>query len=262
MRVVILAGGFGTRLQEETSLIPKPLVTIGEHPILWHIMKIYSSWGFNDFIICLGYKGFLIKEYFSNYFLHRADITFDFSKGKSKMIVHNKNIESWKVTLIDTGLYSHTGGRLKRIQPYVKNETFMLTYGDAVADINIKELVAFHLSHKKAATVTASQHPGKFGVLKLGDETSVECFDEKPFGEDGWINGGFFVLEPEIFDYMTEGDKTIWERGPLKKLARDGQLMAYLYRGFWKCMDTLRDSKELGELWASGNAPWKIWDKL
>jgi glucose-1-phosphate cytidylyltransferase len=260
LKVVILAGGFGTRLEEETHIIPKPLVTIGDKPIIWHIMKIYSHYGFNEFIICLGYKGYLIKEYFANYFLHNSDVTFDFSDGENKMIIHNKKVENWKVTMIDTGLYTQTGGRIKRIQPYVKDETFMLTYGDGLSDINIKALVDFHFSHKKAVTVTAVQPPGKFGALKLEDNFQVKCFSEKPAGDEGWINGGFFVVNKEAFDYIKEGDQTIWERRPLEELTRDGQLVAFTHRKFWKCMDTLREKNELIALWNSGNPPWKVWE--
>jgi len=256
MKVVILAGGFGTRLSEETEVKPKPMVEIGGKPILWHIMKIYSAHGFNEFIICLGYKGYIIKEYFANYFLHQSDVTIDVKNNKIE--VHKSTSEPWRVTLVDTGLYTMTGGRIKRIEKYIQNETFMLTYGDGVADINIKELVEFHKRHGKYATLTAVQPVGRFGMLKLNEKNEVTVFQEKPRGDRGWINGGFFVLEPQIFDYI-EGDNTVWEKEPLENLAKDGQLVAYKHRGFWMCMDTLRDKRELEALWQSGNPPWKIW---
>ncbi|SNZ06196.1 glucose-1-phosphate cytidylyltransferase [Persephonella hydrogeniphila] len=256
MKVVILAGGFGTRLSEETDIKPKPMVEIGGKPILWHIMKIYSAYGFNDFIICLGYKGYVIKEYFANYFLHMSDVTIDLKNNQ--MEIHNVKTEPWKVTLIDTGLNTMTGGRIKRIQPYIENETFMLTYGDGVGNINIRELLEFHKKHGKYATLTAVQPSGRFGALDLNDN-EVKAFKEKPKGDGAWINGGFFVLEPKIFDYI-EGDETVWERDPLENLAKDGQLMAYKHTGFWKPMDTLRDKRELETLWQSGNPPWKVWE--
>ncbi len=256
MKVVILAGGFGTRLSEETIFKPKPMVEIGGKPILWHIMKIYSTYGFNEFIICLGYKGHIIKEFFANYFLYMADVTIDLTNNNIE--VHNAKAESWKVTLVDTGLYTQTGGRIKRIKPYVGNETFMLTYGDGVANINIKELLEFHKSHGKYATITAVQPPGRFGGLVLNGGDEVLSFREKPKGDGAWINGGFFVLEPEIFDYI-KGDEVPWEREPLETLAKEGQLMAYKHRGFWQCMDTLRDKNYLENLWNSGKAPWKVW---
>ncbi|MCD6489606.1 MAG: glucose-1-phosphate cytidylyltransferase [Thermodesulfobacterium sp.] len=256
MKVVILAGGFGTRLSEETHLKPKPMVEIGGKPILWHIMKIYSAYGFNEFIICLGYKGYMIKEFFANYFLYMADVTIDLTNNNIE--VHNAKAEPWKVTLVDTGLYTQTGGRIKRIQPYIGNETFMLTYGDGVADVNVKELLEFHERHGKYATVTAVQPPGRFGGLILNGGEKVLAFKEKPKGDGAWINGGFFVLEPEIFDYI-EGDDTPWEREPLEALAKEGQLMAYKHRRFWQCMDTLRDKNYLEKLWNSGKAPWKVW---
>jgi glucose-1-phosphate cytidylyltransferase len=256
MKVVILAGGFGTRLSEETDIKPKPMVEIGGKPILWHIMKIYSAYGFNNFIICLGYKGYVIKEYFANYFLHMSDVTIDLKSNQ--MEIHNVKTEPWRVTLIDTGLNTMTGGRIKRIQPYIGNETFMLTYGDGVGNINIRELLEFHKKHGKYATLTAVQPSGRFGALDLnGNE--IKAFKEKPKGDGAWINGGFFVLEPQIFDYI-EGDETIWERDPLENLAKDGQLMAYKHTGFWKPMDTLRDKRELEALWQSGNPPWKVWN--
>ncbi|MBK3333204.1 glucose-1-phosphate cytidylyltransferase [Persephonella atlantica] len=256
MKVVILAGGFGTRLSEETDIKPKPMVEIGGKPILWHIMKIYSTYGFNDFIICLGYKGYVIKEYFANYFLHMSDVTIDLKDNQIE--VHNVKAEPWKVTLVDTGLNTMTGGRIKRVKDYVGNKTFMLTYGDGVGDINIKELLEFHKKHGKYATLTAVQPSGRFGALDL-ESNQVKAFKEKPKGDGAWINGGFFVLEPQIFDYI-KSDETIWERDPLENLAKDGQLVAYKHTGFWKPMDTLRDKRELEALWQSGNPPWKVWE--
>ena len=258
MKVVILAGGFGTRLSEITETIPKPMVEIGAKPILWHIMKIYSHFGYNDFIICLGYKGYYIKEYFAHYFLHQSDVTFDF-RNNSNMTVHTHHAEPWEVTLINTGLHSMTGGRIRRIKDYIEDKTFMLTYGDGLGDVNITELLDFHNSRGKYATVTAVQPSGRFGSLNLDSECNVSSFAEKPKGDGGWINGGFFVPEPEIFDYI-DNDMTIWEKEPLEKLASDGQLLAYQHRGFWKAMDTLRDKTELEKYWSSGNAPCKLWD--
>lgn len=257
MKVVILAGGLGTRLSEETDIKPKPMVEIGGKPILWHIMKLYSHYGVKDFIICLGYKGYLIKEYFSNYFLHQSDVTIDLQKNK--MEIHNCKAEPWKITLIDTGLNTMTGGRIKRIQKYVGDETFMLTYGDGVGNVNIKELLEFHKQHGKYATLTAVQLEGKFGALKLDDQDNVLSFLEKPKGDGVWINGGFFVLEPQIFDYI-KGDDTFWEREPLEQLAQNGQLVTRKHNDFWKCMDVLRDKIELEDLWNSGNPPWKVWE--
>ncbi len=256
MKVVILAGGFGTRLSEETDLKPKPMIEIGSYPILWHIMKIYSYYGFNDFIICLGYKGYIIKEYFANYFIHSSDISIDLAKNKIEVMNHRS--EDWKVTLIDTGFNTMTGGRIRRIKNYIGNETFMLTYGDGVADINIKTLVEFHKKNKKYATVTVVQPSGKFGSVILEEDEQVKSFIEKPAGDGAWINGGFFVLEPDVFNYINKGDETIWEREPLENLAKDGQLHAYKHLGFWKPMDTLRDKRDLDELWNTGKAPWKI----
>ncbi|MGC8483775.1 MAG: glucose-1-phosphate cytidylyltransferase [Thermodesulfobium sp.] len=256
-KVVILAGGFGTRISEESHLKPKPMIEIGERPILWHIMKIYSHQGFNDFIICLGYKGYVIKEYFAHYFLHESDVTFDFSHNGDQ-IIHNNIAEPWKVTLVDTGLNTMTGGRVKRIQKYIGNETFMLTYGDGVADIDLKALVEFHKSKGKYATITAVQPSGKFGALNLSEDGMIRSFIEKPVGDGGWVNGGFMVMEPEVFDYI-KGDETILEREPLENLAKDGQLCAYKHRGFWQPMDTMRDKNTLESLWNSGKAPWKIW---
>ncbi|OGR53047.1 MAG: glucose-1-phosphate cytidylyltransferase [Elusimicrobia bacterium GWA2_62_23] len=257
MKVVILSGGMGTRLSEETDLKPKPMAEIGEKPMLWHIMKIYSHYGFNDFVLCLGYKGYMIKEYFANYFLHQADVTIDMKNNK--MEVHHKKAEPWRVTMVDTGLNTMTGGRVKRIQKYVGNEPFMLTYGDGVADIDLKKLVAFHRQHGGHATITAIQPLGRFGAIAMKKDGSVKAFQEKPQGDGAWINGGFFVLEPQIFNYIQDGDPTIWEREPLEGLAKDGQLTAYQHKGFWKCMDTLRDKTELENFWKSGKAPWKVW---
>ncbi len=256
MKVVILAGGFGSRISEETDLKPKPMIEIGGKPIIWHIMKIYSHYGFNDFVICVGYKGYVIKEYFANYFLHQSDVTIDMKSNKLK--VHRKKVEPWKVTLVDTGLNTMTGGRIKKVEEYIGNRTFMLTYGDGVSNINIRNLCRFHKKQKKYATVAAVQPLGRFGSMVLGNKGSVVAFEEKPKGDGAWINGGFFVLEPEIFKYLN-GNDSIWERDPLENLARDGQLNAYRHRGFWKCMDTLRDKIELERLWQSGKAPWKLW---
>ena len=256
MKVVILAGGFGTRLGEETDLKPKPLVEIGEHPILWHIMKIYSHYGFNDFIICLGYKGFVIKEYFMNYFAHNSDIRVDTSKNEVEIL--NNHSENWNVYLIDTGLTTMTGGRILRIKDYIKEQTFMLTYGDGVANINVSKLLDFHKKNKKLATVTAVQPEGRFGFVKFGVNNEVASFVEKPAGDGGWASGGFFVLEPGIFDYI-KGDDTIWEKEPLEKLAANHELNAFKFDGFWKSMDTLRDKQELDALWKNDNPPWKVW---
>ncbi|HHY28671.1 MAG TPA: glucose-1-phosphate cytidylyltransferase [Desulfitobacterium dehalogenans] len=257
MKVVILAGGYGTRISEESHLKPKPMIEIGERPILWHIMKLYSHYRFNDFVICLGYKGNMIKEYFSNYFLYGSDVTFDLASNS--ICTHSSaEVEPWKVTLANTGFDTMTGGRIKRIRKYVGDETFMLTYGDGVADINIEELVSFHKSHGKLATVTAVQPSGRYGVLGLNDDASVLEFIEKPKTLDAWVNGGFFVLEPEIFEYL-EGDRTSFEGSPLTELAEAKQIMAYNHNGFWRCMDTQRDKIVLENLWASGQAPWKVW---
>ncbi|WP_461453539.1 glucose-1-phosphate cytidylyltransferase [Mucilaginibacter sp.] len=258
MKVVLLAGGLGTRLMEETEARPKPMVEIGGKPILWHIMKIYETYGYNDFVLCLGYKAQSIKEYFLNYYLYNSDVTIEMEKNK--VDVHFSNSESFKVTLIDTGLTTNTAGRIKRIQKYVNGETFMLTYGDGVADININELVEFHKAHGKLATLTTIQTPGRFGNIEMDHDGSVEHFVEKPQGDGMWINGGFFVLEPGIFKYL-EGDMddVQWEKKPLKEIAEDGQLSAYKHNGFWKPMDALRDRIELEQLWSSGNAKWKIW---
>ncbi|OGT97532.1 MAG: glucose-1-phosphate cytidylyltransferase [Geobacteraceae bacterium GWC2_48_7] len=256
MKVVILAGGFGTRISEESHLKPKPMIEVGGHPVLWHIMKIYSAYGFNDFIICLGYKGYVIKEYFANYFLHNSDVTFDL--GNNSVEIHNSTAESWKVTLVDTGLMTQTGGRLRRIRRYLEDETFMMTYGDGVGNIQIDELVNFHRQHGKLATISSVQPPGRFGAVNVGDSGIVHDFQEKPVGDGSWINGGFFVLEPAVLDYI-DNDNTLWEKQPLSRLSSDGELLAYRHRGFWKPMDTLRDKIELEEHWNGGKAPWKIW---
>ena len=258
MKVVILAGGLGTRLSEETELKPKPMVEIGGKPILWHIMKIYSYYGFNDFIICCGYKGYMIKEYFVNYFIHQADLTVNLVLNK--MEVHHSKAEPWRVTMIDTGNNTMTGGRIKRVQEYIGNQTFLMTYGDGVSNINIHQLINHHQKAKKLATLTAVEPSGRFGALILKDDNSISSFTEKPTGYGAWINGGFFVLEPRIFDYITDGDTTIWERGPLENLAKDNQLQAYKHSGFWRPMDTLRDRMELENMWNSGNCEWKIWE--
>ena len=257
MKVVILAGGMGTRLSEETDMKPKPMAEIGAKPMLWHIMKIYSHYGFNDFVLCLGYKGYMIKEYFANYFLHQADVTIDMKNNR--MEVHHKKAEPWKVTMVDTGLGTLTGGRIKRVQEYVGKEPFMLTYGDGVANVDIKKLIAFHKAQGKLATMTAIQPLGRFGAVDIADNGTVRAFQEKPQGDGAWINGGFFVLEPKVFDYIKDGDSAIWERAPLETLAAKGQLAAYTKTDFWKCMDTLRDKTELENLWQSGKAPWKVW---
>lgn len=258
MKVVILAGGYGTRISEESHTKPKPMIEIGGKPILWHIMKIYTAYGFNDFIICLGYKGYCIKEYFANYFLHESDVTFDF-QNNNKRIIHTNTAESWKVTLINTGLDTMTGGRVKRIQPYIGNEPFMLTYGDGVSNVNISDLVAYHKKHGKLATVTSTQPKGRFGALNVSYTDEVEEFHEKPQEDGSWINAGFFVMQPEVFDYI-DGDRTVLEGEPLEKLAGERQIMAYKHKGFWQPMDTLRDKMLLEKLWDSGKAPWKVWD--
>jgi glucose-1-phosphate cytidylyltransferase len=256
MKAVILAGGLGTRISEETHLKPKPMVEIGGKPILWHIMKIYSAHGINEFVVCCGYKGYVIKEYFANYFLHMSDVTFDMENNQ--MQVHQRYAESWKVTLVDTGDETMTGGRLKRVADYLREEeTFCLTYGDGVSDVNISELIAFHRTQKVKATLTATVPPGRFGALDL-NEGKVRSFREKPKGDGAMINGGFFVLSPEVIDYIAD-DTTVWERGPLERLAGEGHLAAFQHTGFWQPMDTLRDMMHLEELWQSGKAPWKVW---
>jgi len=255
LKAVILAGGLGTRLSEETRDLPKPMVLVGEKPIIWHIMKMYSQAGINEFIICLGYKGYVIKEYFANYFLHCADVTIDLSNNS--MEYHNGTTEPWKVTLVDTGIDSMTGGRLSRVKDYIGDETFCLTYGDGVSDIDIRSVIAHHKSHGARATVTGVVQPGRFGSLNIEDG-KVESFVEKP--EIGaYINGGFFVLEPDVLD-LVESDQTVWEEGPLKTLSSNGDLTCYLHSGYWQCMDTLRDKRSLDALWDTGNAPWKSWD--
>lgn len=256
MKAVILAGGLGTRLSEETSLKPKPMVEIGGKPILWHIMKMYSAHGINDFVICCGYKGYVIKEYFANYFLHTSDVTFDMAHNA--MEVHTRNAEPWRVTLVDTGDETLTGGRLKRVAQYVQDdEAFCFTYGDGVSNVNIAASIDFHRAHGKLATLTATQPPGRFGALNL-DGQVIRSFQEKPQGDGAFINGGFFVLSPKVIDYI-EGDKTTWEKQPMEQLAHDGQIDAFFHHGFWQPMDTLRDKQHLEELWQSGQAPWKIW---
>ena len=258
MKVVIFAGGLGTRISEETDVRPKPMVEIGGKPILWHIMKIYSQYGFNDFIICLGYKGYVIKEYFMNYFLHNSDIKIDLENNKMEIL--GSNTESFKVTLVDTGQNTKTAGRLQQVKKYIGNEDFMLTYGDGVCDVNMKTLLAFHKQHNRIATVTAVQMDARFGGMDLGENGKVVSFREKAKDESKWINGGFFVLKPEVFDYLG-GDMNdmMWEDEPMEKLTADHQLVAYKHKGFWKCMDALRDKIELNELWESGKAPWKTW---
>ena len=257
MKVVILAGGLGTRLSEETILKPKPMVEIGGMPILWHIMKIYSSYGFNDFVICLGYKGYIVKEYFANYFLHKSDVTIDLKDNSIK--VHDSQAEPWKITLVDTGNDSMTGGRIKRIMPYVDNETFMLTYGDGVGDIDINALVNFHKENGKLCTVTSVQPQGRVGALNILDDSTVHSFLEKPKGDGSWINGGYFVCEPQIFDYIKGGDSTVWEQGPMEDIAQDGKMSAFKHTGFWRPMDTLKDKQDLNDMWKQDKAPWKIW---
>lgn len=256
MKVVILAGGFGTRISEESQYIPKPMIEIGEQPILWHIIKEYSYYGFNEFIICLGYKQQIIKEYFSNYYLNNSDITFDMESNK--MVVHNTCSEPWKITLIDTGLNTMTGGRVKRIKDYIGNETFMLTYGDGVCDVNITELVKFHESHGKKLTMTAIQPGGKFGALSIDEHNIINSFVEKAKEDGGWINGGYMVVNPEVIDYIDD-DSTVFEKSPLERLANEGELVAYKYDGFWQCMDTLKDKNYLEDLLNKNKAPWKKW---
>lgn len=258
MKVVLLAGGFGTRISEESHLKPKPMIEIGGQPILWHIMKEYSAYGFNEFVICAGYKQQVIKEYFANYYLHRSDITFDFT-AENEMAVHNNVAEPWKVSIVDTGLNTMTGGRIKRVKDYIGDETFMLTYGDGVCDINIKELYEFHKQSGKLATMTAIQPGGRFGTLDIDADNTIERFSEKRKEDGGWINGGYMVIEPEVIDYI-EGDQTVFEREPLERLAAEGQLQAYKHDGFWQCMDTLRDKTLLEELLLQNKAPWKIWE--
>ncbi|MEQ1525765.1 MAG: glucose-1-phosphate cytidylyltransferase [Gallionella sp.] len=255
MKAIILAGGLGTRISEETSVRPKPMIDVGGKPVLWHIMKTYSAHGINDFVVCCGYKGYVIKEYFANYFLHMSDVTFDMRNNK--MEVHQQSAEPWRVTLVDTGETTMTGGRIKRVAEHIGDEDFCCTYGDGISDVNITELIKFHKQHGKLATLTATQPPGRFGALALsGNE--VLNFQEKPHGDGSWINGGFFVLSPQVLNYIA-GDETVWEREPMERLAKEGQIAAHFHSGFWQPMDTLRDKMHLEELWASGNAPWKTW---
>jgi glucose-1-phosphate cytidylyltransferase len=255
MKAVILAGGFGSRLSEETTVRPKPMVEIGGKPILWHIMKIYAAHGIEDFVVCLGYKGYMVKEYFANYYLHTCDVSFDLASGSLE--VHRSETEPWRVTLVDTGENTMTGGRLKRVLPYVGDEDFCFTYGDGLADIDVTRLVAFHKSHGRRATVTAVQPPGRFGALEIEGEAVVD-FKEKPRGDGGWTNGGFFVLSPRLDDHLRD-DATVWEQEPMQALAREGQLASYRHEGFWQAMDTMRDRNHLEELWSTGRAPWRTW---
>ena len=257
MKVLLLAGGYGTRLSEETGTKPKPMIEIGGMPILWHIMKIYSKYGFNEFIVLLGYKGYLIKEYFANYFMHQSDISIDMRDGKVEIL--NNSSEPWKVTLLDTGKDTMTGGRVKRVQDYIGNNPFMLTYGDGVSDINIKKLVKFHNSHGRAMTMTSAMPDGRFGALNIVENNRVIDFLEKPKGDGSWINAGFFICEPVVFSYITDGDSTVFEQAPLQNLAKDGELFAYKHEGFWKPMDTLRDKQLLQIMWDEKKAPWKVW---
>lgn len=259
MKVVLLAGGYGTRISEESQFKPKPMIEIGGKPILWHIMKEYLYYGFNDFIICAGYKQHVIKEWFADYFLHNSDITFDFTTGRDEMIIHNQHCEAWRVTVVDTGLNTMTGGRIKRVQSYVGNETFMMTYGDGVCDVNIKELLKFHESHGKIATLTAVLQKQQKGILNIGGDNAVKSFREKSITDGSPINAGYMVLSPQIFDYL-EGDSTIFEREPLEKLAVQGELMSYMHTGFWQCMDTKREMDMLEKLLKNGNAAWKKWE--
>ncbi len=259
MKVVILAGGFGTRISEESQFKPKPMLEIGGKPILWHIMKEYSYYGFNEFVICAGYKQHIIKEWFADYFLHNSDITFDFTDGKNNMIVHDRRCENWKVTVVDTGLHTMTGGRIKRIQKYIGDEPFLMTYGDGVCDVNVQELVKYHRSHGKIATLTAVMLEQEKGILDIGGDNAVKSFREKNQNDSAPINAGYMVLEPKIFDYI-EGDNTVFEREPLEKLVSDGQLMSYLHRGYWQCMDTKREMEKLEKYLADGVAPWKKWE--
>jgi len=257
MKVVILAGGLGTRLSEETVLKPKPMVEIGGMPILWHIMKTYSAHGFNDFVICLGYKGYMVKEYFANYYLHKSDVTIDLKNNSVE--VHESDAEPWKITLVDTGENTMTGGRIKRIQKYVNDEPFMLTYGDGVGNIDIKKLVEYHKSHGKLFTVTSVQPSGRFGALNLSHKNEVLSFLEKPKGDGSWINGGYMVCNPGVFDYIKDGDSTIWEQEPMQNVAISGEMYAYKHHGFWRPMDTLKDKHDLNEMWGNNDSPWKVW---
>lgn len=257
MKVLLLAGGFGTRLSEETDIRPKPMVEIGGKPILWHIMKIYSTYGFNEFIVLLGYKGYYIKEYFANYFLHQSDVTIDLQQNRMEIL--NNSSEPWKVTLLDTGLHSMTGARIKKAQRFIGNEPFMLTYGDGVADVNITKLIEFHKTHGKTLTMMSSQPAGRFGALNINTNNQVTKFLEKPKGDGNWVNAGFFVCEPKVFDYLSEGDDVVFEERPLQTLAENGELFTYQHEGFWKPMDSLKDKNDLNSLWETGAAPWKTW---
>lgn len=259
MKVVLLAGGFGTRISEESQYKPKPMIEIGGMPILWHIMKGYAYYGYNDFIICAGYKQHVIKEWFDDYFLHTSDITFDFTKG-NEVIVHDQHCEPWRVTVVDTGVNTMTGGRIKRIEKYINNEPFMMTYGDGVCDVDINKLIKFHQSHGKIATLTAVMYDQSKGILNIESDNSVHSFREKSTLDSAPINAGFMVLQPEIFEYL-DGDKCVFERAPLERLAEEGQLMSYVHKGFWQCMDTKREKDDLEEMWDSNKAPWKVWDK-
>ncbi len=257
MKVILLAGGFGTRLSEETDIRPKPMVEIGGKPILWHIMNIYSSYGFNEFVVLLGYKGYYIKEFFANYFLHQSDVTIDMSNGKMEVL--NNSSEPWKVTLLDTGLNSMTGARIKRAQKFIGDEPFMLTYGDGVSDINIDEVIKFHKAHGKSLTMTSFQPEGRFGALDIGYNNQVNIFKEKPKGDGSWINAGFFVCEPKVFDYIGDDESIVFEQEPLRNLAKDGEIFAFKHDGFWRPMDSLKDKNDLNSLWDMDKAPWKIW---
>nr|WP_316618786.1 glucose-1-phosphate cytidylyltransferase [uncultured Ruminococcus sp.] len=259
MKVVILAGGFGTRISEESAFKPKPMIEIGGMPILWHIMKIYSHYGFNEFVICAGYKQHVIKEWFADYFLHTSDVTFDYTNGKSEMIVHNKNVEPWKVTIVDTGLNTQTGGRVKRIKSYIGDEPFMLTYGDAIGDINIPELLKFHKKHGKIGTMSMYNFGQNKGVVEVGRDGMIDAFREKSDTDGDLINIGFMVFEPELFDYI-EDDSTVFEKGPLTSLVAEKELVGFIHTGYWQCMDTLREKLQLDKLWNDGKAPWKLWD--
>ena len=258
MKVVILAGGFGTRISEESVVKPKPMIEIGYKPILWHIMKLYSHFDFNDFIICLGYKGYMIKEYFDHYFLHEANVTYDFSNGNHKPVIHAHTVEPWKVTLVNTGLNTMTGGRIKRIRQFIGDEPFLLTYGDGLSDVDIRNLLGYHRKNGKTVTVTAIQASGRFGIIDIDASGQAKNFWEKPKTEASWINGGFFVVEPSIFDYI-DNDETIFEKTPLAKIAEEGNLQAYKHRGFWQCMDRMSDKVLLESMWEKGTAPWKLW---
>lgn len=260
MKVVILAGGYGTRLSEETKVKPKPMVEIGGMPILWHIMKIYSFYGFNEFVICLGYKGHIIKDFFATYLMNHSDITFDLTEDKDQLVIHRKHVEPWKVTLVETGEHSMTGGRVARVKPYLNDQSFMLTYGDGLSDVNIEQLVKFHKQHKKAATLTAVQPEGRFGAINISSIDQIQTFEEKPQGDGNWINGGFFVLEPSVLDYISN-DTCVFETDVLPRLAEDQKLMAFKHDGFWKPMDTLNDRNKLQALWEKGSPPWRKWSE-